>query len=127
MAECFCGCGKRTPIGARSLNRIGNVMRDDIATVKTLMGAGMRSPRGQEFVEVSTTVCHALTDTVHTGVRPTERVHSRARALIAYGRAHFSGNAVADAVRRSGLSTVEATQALRHGRFDPYADVPPLP
>jgi hypothetical protein len=127
MPECFCGCGRRAAISTRSVNKLGHGVNDDVARVVTLMRAGMRSPRGEEFVEAATWLCDTLTRTVHTGVGPGHEVEQDARTLSAYGRAHFSVDAIVAAVWRSGMSTAQAAHALRRGDFDPYADAPPLP
>jgi hypothetical protein len=102
-------------------------MNDDVGRVVTLLRAGMRSPRGQDFVEAGTWLCDTLTRTVHDGGSLGYDIEQDARVLSSYGRTHFSVDAVVDAVRRSGLSTAQAAHALRRGGFDPYADVPPLP
>ena len=102
-------------------------MNHDMARVVALMRAGMRSPRGQEFVEAGSGLCDRLTRTVHAGVSPAPDVEQDARALSSYGRSHFSVDAIVTAVRHSGLSTAQATQALQRGDFDPYANVPPVP
>ncbi len=127
MPECFCGCGRRAAIGTRTINKLGNAMHDDVSRVVTLMRAGMRSQRAREFVEAGTWLCDTLTHTVHSRTGPEERIADDARALSAYARTHFGVDATVDAVRRSGLSTVQAAHALRRGDFDPYAEVPPLP
>jgi hypothetical protein len=127
MSECFCGCGRRAAMGSRSMNKLGHVMNDDVERVVALLRAGMRSPRGQEFVDASTWLRDTLTETVHSGASPGPDVEHDARTLRSYGRAHLSVDAIVAAVRRSGLSTAQAAHALRRGDFDPYADIPPLP
>jgi hypothetical protein len=127
MSECFCGCGQRARVGTRSINRIGSIMHGDVATVLRLRDGGMRSPRGEEFVDAGLGLCEVLAYAVHAGVRPPHRDEADARDLMEFGRAHFSVDAVVEAVGRSGMSTAQAAQALRDGEFDPYAQVSRLP
>jgi hypothetical protein len=127
MPECFCGCGGFVSFRTRSLNKAGREVSADIARVTSLLDAGVASPRGLQFTETGKQLCTALAGAVHRGRGASPELEADARALMAFSRAHFAVEAIVDAVRRSGMSTGDAAQALRQGEFDPFSRVPALP
>ena len=124
MAQhCFCGCGQKVPFGKRSVNKRGAIISGDLVGVQALLERGMKSPSAEEYVHDGQLLCAALADAVHAGVDPGPELEQETRGFMRFGNANFGTAALGAAIRRSGLSTDEAVEALTRGEWDPFADV----
>lgn len=121
--QCFCGCGRKVPRGARAVSKRGAIISSDLAPIRELLACGLVSPAAETFVHDGEIMCARLAESVHLGADPGPEVESQTRGFMAFGRTNFSEAALGAAASRSGMSNDEAVEALKLGEWDPFADV----
>jgi hypothetical protein len=124
MARGFCGCGRKVRFSMRPLNTRGKQVRARMRDVETVLGGGLRSPKGEHFVADGQTICELLAASVHANVDPGDDVERTIRGWQKIGRDYFSAAALGQSLKNAGLSPEEGVAAMRRREFAPYAEAP---
>lgn len=123
--DCFCGCGQsvpRFPLGVRSINKRGAIIRGDVERVEDLLAeTSIQSPTAERFIEDGRRWTEVLAAAVHGRKEAGAEARVATRKLMGEGRNRFSEAGIGAASRRSGMDTEQAAAAMVSGEWDPFA------
>jgi hypothetical protein len=128
--QCFCGCGNKIPFYAFGTRTYDTRARQVVARLKIIEDLDGRDvdhePAIREWYEQGDALIPVLAELVH-GQRPAKSVDEAViREWQATGReierSYIRMAQLGHAMRESGLSEDEFTQAVARGAIDPYKE-----